>query len=517
MDFHRKSGINVVYCPNKACIASGDHKLGLQRPLLELPVDPNHVRLVCPFCDVNVIQCDSCSALIVDGGNADATSKFQGCRKCGFPNITDEKLRVQVLGLPRNQPLPYQVARVIQRAINPELYRAYKLQELDSIESANTDTTAETIIVSSLTAHHGRGLAENSPGESHIFHGISDDHSANTTGKSKKRPREGKDDGAKDDSDYESDACIPKAKKRISTLGSLDNADIPKFAAYSREESKSGALAFGKWKRHLSVPVSSMVQCLRSQVRVLDVKMCADHDARTWQSMQPEEGAKQFLPVHAKILRCLFHQHSPTPFDTHPSQFGSENGVDIEGNDRTSKVDSVFFQRIERFLDARLGLLALKKDMKKTTESIPAFWSRDEQADMSAIARSGIPENAARTILAVFGTKNRRIHSLARNAGREHLDLLQSVAEEYKRRAVLLFSLLDSGASPAPVDPLANGDSGTLVRKFPSELPQRGPDIENSEHLVSRLSLDLANTIEQTKMCLLILSNLHRSVAATIL
>jgi len=506
-------------CPNSACIASGNQKVGLRRPLLELPVDPNHVRLVCPFCDVHVTQCDSCCSLIVDKDVLDDCGAFQICRKCGFPNIVDDKLRVEVLGLPRNQPLPYHTARVIQRSIDPDFYKAYKLQELASIESVSADTSAEYCVVSSSPSNMAPREVATTSSSDYRPHQPRERHLENAKGSNcKKRPRE---EGSGDD--CEEDAGLPKNKKMSTTLENLANGDIPVSASESREDVKNGHVTLAKWKRHLTVPLPSMVQFLRAQTRVISVKMCADHDAKVWQSMQYQERATQFLPIHATVLRAIFSNPELNPqFLNHRASNSSSDAGDLQGDGRMADdANAAFFQRLEQFMEARPTLLNFKIGLLNAIEPIPALWGGPNHSDMRHLVpsadRSGFSESVMKSVLAVFDARNQRIQSLSRMAGKIHANLLQSTAEEVKKRVLLLSELVNDKASNPHHEPPLSDTRESLNHGVTSSKSFQHSEDGKRENDGSSLFLHHANAIEQTKMFILLLSNLYRSIAAVIL
>lgn len=502
--------ITTLYCPNSACIASSKRNIGLKRPLTELPVDPNHALLFCPFCDMSVAQCDGCYALIHNDDSSISTASFTTCRKCSMPNIRDESLR-RSLGLPRTRSLTYDSIRTIQRSINAPLYAKYKSLELKRISESKDDTGDEYNVINS-------NLEEGSLSDSAFTNGArnvdsldenihqkteGDKHTTNP----KKRRREMDVNDEEDEDRISSAAGAGSRKRAAETEIADDNISPMRMESLPSANVGSGRLNFGRWRSRLNVPVAFMVTALRTQLKVLEARIAKAHDASAWSAMQWPQRGNRFLPVHATLLQSLY----PMP----ASLSTSEIEMEITG-DAVMSLDVTFFSRISTFLSERPSLLANKNTQKSPLEAVVS-WVSAPHSQIQA-EQAGISPAVFKSICNLIQAQNRHSESSGRAKSMPFLPLLQLTSNELH----MLFSellALERRLSSQKGAALENGmittssgqrgetsETGDAELVLPAPLSKVAPN-----------ALELTNAFEHQKFAVLLLMNLHSSLSATVL
>lgn len=501
MDYSVTEVSSHIYCPNKSCSAYN----GLKRPLIELPIDPNHAQLFCPFCDTNVVQCDGCYSLIITEPTSTVPVPITTCRKCSMPNVRDENLR-QLLGLPRTNILPYDSIRTLQRSISASLYANYKNMELKRVNSATEETEDEFEVIGSLeeSVTTSGSVWAPIPSNKDIFE-INSDEKANENHKvlnSKKRARESDMNGDAEMDSIPSVDGTGSRKKVVDFEIKRSHADISHINSSMVVDRSSAEiiLRFGRWRSRLNVPLPFILTALRTQVKTIDSSMAKTHDAKAWSAMLWPQRANRFLSVHAVLLRSLYARES-----------------DFHERHVLGGLDDDFFSRLDRFLQKRSTLLSSKVSVRSPLQVV-VDWLRTPRSVLQA-EQAGVTPAIFKTISKLVESKYDDGSASNRSEIAGFLPILQSVSNELRNLFASLLSLnhrLTSqdtaySADPGPLS-TSSGQKGESSESTELEMPKSHISSENASSRCQVLDL-----VEHSKFAVLLLMNLHSSLSAVLL
>jgi hypothetical protein len=483
----------LFFCPNQGCLASGKDNISIQQPLVELPVDPNHAFLACPYCAQRVTQCDGCYALIPDIDSQSTGESVCFCRKCGFPNLLDAEARL-ALALPRNHPLPFSAVRVLQRAVGKDSYKQYKIQEIVNLEyylKKGTETTKSHTIVRlrNLSSTTTDTLETTPKGDEN-----------NIDINYKKRPRH---DSLDQPSEPQEDDENTRSKKRPMRAPLTTNG-INHAVNMAKDETSNalpgfndGNLALEVWKSHLKVPIDRMLAVLRSQLASWDSKLSSEHDIQLLRQMHFQKRAQTFKQVHATFLKSLLDVQNPS------NRMTLNGDLSIEPLESTS---TEMCDRLNLFMADKDALLELRLNVCASEEiSIPDSSNglTTTQTLGNIMSKAGIADYLAKSILGLIMAKESRLSSFAKSKSSPHLPLLKVTSLELQRAFRCLKFLLEEERA-AMTHRIAEG-APEISEKPSSVCPTTSSTGSHS------------NSFEHTKFYILLLSNLYKTVAAVVL
>lgn len=505
----------ILYCPEDNCCASSGHNVGLRRPLIEIPIDPNHVQLFCPFCETCVVQCDACSCLISFDESSASEDIFHACRKCGLPNIRDESLRLS-LGLPRTLTLPYPVARVIQRAINAQLYSIYKTAELRNLSEMFEGGKLEQIIVGDLNDSDG------SQTKSTTVKNASSKPKETRKQNPKKRTRKGlfEDETSEDEEENNfSGISGSKPRKKKSDMpnteeNGIDHRNTSLITGENAFGSDTSAsiVPFSRWRSKLNVPASCMIPILKAQLKALDTVISKEYDARAWRETQWTKKCEKFLPVHATLLQSLYVQTSgsETLMDIANSANAVASAMEIRPN-----LEPAFFDLVQRFISSRESLISIKSNRSSSFDRALAWLSKSENSKKAE--KSGVSPSVLQSVIHLVKSHHQLHQASLLKAGAPHLPILSMASEEIKKLSVDLLVLEKRPSKSNNVNSNYKPDFSSNVGIDKHEISESAHIRSDLEHDTEIDPLELCNAFEHKKIALLLLINLYSTVSSVIL